>query len=143
MTSKEHRNSPQAAAEAIEICSIDDIPVRGSRIVAMPAGEIALFRTAEDEVFALANRCPHAGGPLSQGIVHGKAVTCPLHNWVISLETGAALGADKGQVPRVPLTVKDRKIFIRLTDFPKARPCKAHGAHSPPAAPERLHDPGD
>ena len=61
-----------------------------------PQGKIAVFRTADDQVFAIEDRCPHKGGPLSQGIVHGAAVTCPLHNWVISLETGKALGADEG-----------------------------------------------
>ena len=112
MTRKEHRNAPQAKAEAIEICSIDDIPIRGSRIVALPAGEIALFRTAEDEVFALGNRCPHAGGPLSQGIVHGHVVTCPLHNWNISLKNGIALGGDEGCVPTIPLRVDAGRLYL-------------------------------
>ena len=63
---------------------------------ATPQGKIAVFRTADDQVFALEDHCPHKGGPLSQGIVQATAVTCPLHNWVISLETGKALGADEG-----------------------------------------------
>jgi NAD(P)H-dependent nitrite reductase small subunit len=75
-----------------------DIPLRGARCVKTPQGKIAVFRTAENEVFAIEDQCPHKGGPLSQGIVHGKAVTCPLHNWVLSLETGKALGADQGEV---------------------------------------------
>ena len=79
-----------------KIGSINDIPRRGARCVATPRGRIAVFRTADDQVFAIEDRCPHKGGPLSQGIVHGTSVTCPLHNWVISLETGKALGADEG-----------------------------------------------
>ncbi len=85
------------AGEAwVEICNVTDIPVRGARIVKSPLGCIAVFRTVDDTVFAVDDKCPHQGGPLSQGIVHGRTVTCPLHNWVISLETGEAQGADEG-----------------------------------------------
>jgi nitrite reductase (NADH) small subunit len=94
------------------IGSITDIPRRGARCVATPAGRIAIFRTAEDRVFALEDRCPHKGGPLSQGIVHGAAATCPLHNWVISLETGKALGADEGSVRTIPVKVEGDEIFL-------------------------------
>jgi nitrite reductase (NADH) small subunit len=87
----------------IAIGSLSDIPRRGARCVNTPVGRIAVFRTAEDSVFAIEDRCPHKGGPLSQGIVHGSAVTCPLHNWVISLETGKALGADEGCVRTIPI----------------------------------------
>ncbi len=80
------------------IGDISDIPLRGARCVKTPQMNIAIFRTGENEVHAIENRCPHKGGPLSEGIVHGNAVTCPLHNWVISLETGKALGADDGEV---------------------------------------------
>ena len=80
----------------IDIGAVDEIPLRGARVVRTPRGCLAVFRTGEDEVFALDDRCPHKGGPLSQGIVHGRAVTCPLHNWVISLETGDAAGPRRG-----------------------------------------------
>ena len=96
------------------IGSLDDIPRRGARCVASPRGRIAVFRTAEDQVFALDDRCPHKGGPLSQGIVHGASVTCPLHNWVISLETGKALGADDGKVRKIPVKLEGDQIFIAL-----------------------------
>ncbi|MEO0762662.1 MAG: nitrite reductase small subunit NirD, partial [Pseudomonadota bacterium] len=82
----------------IDVGSLADIPPRGARVVRTREGCVALFRTAADEVFAIDDRCPHKGGPLSEGIVHGRAVTCPLHNWVISLETGLAQGADRGAV---------------------------------------------
>jgi nitrite reductase (NADH) small subunit len=96
----------------IVIGSRDDIPRRGARCIATPRGKIAVFRTAEDRYFALEDRCPHKGGPLSQGIVHGNAVTCPLHNWVISLETGAALGADTGKVRTIPVEVEGEQLLI-------------------------------
>ncbi len=78
------------------IGTLADIPPRGARTVRVRGHEIAVFRTADDHVFALENRCPHKGGPLADGIVHGRKVACPLHNWVIDLETGQATGADQG-----------------------------------------------
>ncbi|QDY99692.1 nitrite reductase small subunit NirD [Nitratireductor mangrovi] len=96
------------------IGNIDDIPPRGARCVATPQGRIGVFRTADDRVFAIEDHCPHRGGPLSQGIVHGTSVTCPLHNWVISLETGEALGADEGSVRTIPLKVEDGRLLIAL-----------------------------
>ena len=98
----------------IEIGTIDDIPLRGARCVKTPLGKIGVFRTAENEVFAIEDHCPHKGGPLTQGIVHGKAVTCPLHNWVISLETGRALGADEGAVKTIPLRNIEGQLSIML-----------------------------
>lgn len=91
-----------------------DIPRRGARCVATPRGRIGVFRTADDRVFALEDHCPHRGGPLSQGIVHGSAVTCPLHNWVISLETGQALGADEGAVKTLPVKLEDGTLYLAL-----------------------------
>ena len=78
----------------LDIGSIDDIPLRGARKIKTPVGCVALFRTGEDEVFAATDRCPHKDGPLSEGIVHGQSVTCPLHNWVFDLNTGQAKGED-------------------------------------------------
>jgi nitrite reductase (NADH) small subunit len=98
----------------IAIGSLDDIPQRGARCVGTPEGKVAVFRTAEDRVFALRDHCPHKGGPLSQGIVHGASVTCPLHNWVISLETGKALGADEGKVETILVRVDDGRLFVAL-----------------------------
>jgi nitrite reductase (NADH) small subunit len=96
---------------------ISDIPRRGARCVNTPMGRIAVFRTADDRVFAMEDRCPHKGGPLSQGIVHGASVTCPLHNWVISLETGKALGADDGAVRMIPIMVEGEQLLIAPQDL--------------------------
>ncbi len=96
----------------INIAALDDIPVRGARIVKTHVGCVAVFRTGADEVFAINDACPHKAGPLSEGIVHGKSVTCPLHNWVISLETGEAQGEDSGQVPTYPTRIEDGRIFL-------------------------------
>jgi nitrite reductase [NAD(P)H] small subunit len=98
----------------IAIGRLSDIPRRGARCVDTPDGKIAVFRTADDRVFALDDHCPHKGGPLSQGIVHGASVTCPLHNWVISLESGEALGVDVGRVRSIPVKVEDGKLLLAL-----------------------------
>ena len=96
----------------IELGNISAVPRRGARCVNTPGGKIAVFRTAEDQIFAIENRCPHKGGPLSEGIVHGASVTCPLHNWVFDLATGKAQGADEGSVRTYPVKVEDGVIFI-------------------------------
>jgi len=84
----------------LEVGNLQDIPQMGSRLVETPQGNIALFRTSDDQVFAIADRCPHKGGSLSQGIVHGQVVTCPLHSWKIDLSTGEAVAPDVGCVNR-------------------------------------------
>jgi len=87
----------------IDVGLLADIPACGARVVKSPEGDIAVFRTSDDRLFALRDRCPHKGGPLSQGIVHGTAVTCPLHNWVIDLASGEAQGADSGCARRIAI----------------------------------------
>ncbi|ODN70810.1 nitrite reductase small subunit NirD [Methylobrevis pamukkalensis] len=91
----------------VDVGHVTDVPARGARVVKLAETEIGVFRTMDDRIFAIDNRCPHRGGPLSEGIVHGHFVTCPLHNWVISLETGLAQGADEGCVRTVPVTVDE------------------------------------
>ena len=96
----------------IDIGAVADIPMRGARVVKSAAGCIAVFRTSEEEVFAIDDRCPHKQGPLSQGIVHDKGVTSPLHNWVISLESGEAQGADEGAVKTYVVKIEKGRLLI-------------------------------
>jgi nitrite reductase (NADH) small subunit len=98
----------------LDICELDALVPTGARRVETPQGDIAIFRTSDNLVFALVDRCPHKGGPLSQGIVHGHAVACPLHNWNISLSTGEALGSDKGCTPKVAVRVENGRVAIQL-----------------------------
>lgn len=95
----------------IDIGHIEDIPLRGARLLKTRVGCVAVFRTAEAEVFAASNSCPHKGGPLSEGIVHGQSVTCPLHNWVFDLNTGQAKGED-GQIETYPVKLAGGRILI-------------------------------
>ena len=101
-------------SEWIEVGRLEDIPRLGARVVRRAGQDVAIFRTATDQVFALADRCPHKGGPLSQGIVHGCRVTCPLHNMVIELETGIAVAPDEGAAAKYPVKVEDGRIMLRL-----------------------------
>ena len=117
------------------ICRVEDIPVLGSRRVARPKGvDVAVFRNDQDQVFALLDRCPHRGGPLSQGIVFGTSVACPLHNRVIGLDDGCAKAPEEGCTPRFAIKVEAGIVYLdaaelasHATDLPK-----------PVAGPKRL-----
>ena len=102
------------AARWIDIGTVADIPVRGARVVRIGALEIGVFRTTSGDIYAIDNRCPHKGGPLSEGIVHDSAVTCPLHNWVLDLRSGKARGADEGCVRTYELEIADARIRLKV-----------------------------
>ena len=95
------------------VCRVEDIPVLGARRVARPRGmDVAVFRNELDEVFALLDRCPHKGGPLSQGIVFGTSVACPLHNWTIGLADGCAKAPDEGCAQHFSVKVEHGAVFL-------------------------------
>jgi len=100
--------------EWTEIVALEEIPQLGSRVIETDAMNIAIFRTASDEVFAMKDECPHKQGPLSQGIVHGNSVTCPMHNWKIDLASGEALGPDEGCTNVFATKVEDGQVYIQL-----------------------------
>ena len=102
----------QTVLDWIAIGHVEDIPRRGARCVNTPQGKIAVFRTQEDQIFAMDNQCPHKGGPLNEGIVHGASVTCPLHNWVFDLNTGLAQGADEGRIATYPVRLDGERILL-------------------------------
>jgi nitrite reductase (NADH) small subunit len=122
----------------LAICKVEDIPVLGSRRVARPRGmDVAIFRNSEDQVFALLDRCPHRGGPLSQGIVFGTSVACPLHNWTIGLDDGCARQPDEGCTPRFTCRVDNGQVQLNSLELatlaidlapPKAGPGAPAGA---------------
>lgn len=98
----------------IEVGSLSEIPRLGARVVRTRHGDIAVFRTAEDKIFALRDKCPHKGGPLSQGIVHGKRVACPLHDWKIHLDSGEAVAPDEGCAASYPIRLDGDRIMLSL-----------------------------
>lgn len=98
----------------IDVGSSADIPRQGARVVTTPQGNVAVFRTLDDAYFALLDACPHRGGPLSQGIVHGCKVTCPLHGWHIDMTSGSAVAPDVGQVRTFPIKVESDRVWLQL-----------------------------
>ena len=107
------------------ICRVDDIPVLGARRVARPGAiDVAVFRNAENRVFALLDRCPHKGGPLSQGIVFGETVACPLHNWTIGLADGCAKAPDQGCTQRFSVRVVGDTVALDLDELHAPAPAE-------------------
>jgi nitrite reductase (NADH) small subunit len=99
----------------VHVGTVADIPVRGARTISQRGRpDIAIFRAADDHIFALFDQCPHKGGPLSQGIVHGHSVSCPLHNWKIALATGEAQAPDRGCAPKIPVRMEGDRILIAI-----------------------------
>ncbi len=101
-------------AEWKMICKVEDIPQLGSRVVASADGNIAVFRTSGDEVFALRDKCPHQGGALSLGLVHGTQVTCPMHGWKLHLDSGEAVAPDVGCARRYPTKIENGAVFLEI-----------------------------
>jgi len=101
----------------ISIGIIDDIPRAGARVVKTQFGNVAVFRTHEDQIYAVEDKCPHLGGALSAGLVHGAEVTCPLHSWVIDLKSGGVVGPDEGCTLIVPVRLQAREIELDLSVF--------------------------
>ncbi len=97
-----------------DVLGVDDIPRLGARVVRHGSTNIAVFRNATDEIFALEDRCPHKGGPLSQGIVHGRRVTCPMHGWSVELSSGEAVAPDRGCAREFPVRIENGRIALDL-----------------------------
>jgi len=129
MTSDGENNYSSDAGAWIEVGRLDDIPRLGARVVRASTGDIAVFRAADDHVFALRDKCPHRGGPLSQGIVHGHKVTCPLHNWHIDLHTGTAVAPDVGCTGVYRTRIENGVIFLFTP--PPGPPVEDDGNHGP------------
>jgi nitrite reductase (NADH) small subunit len=77
----------------IRVTSTGYVPLREGRCVQIGDEEVAMFNLG-DPFVAVDNACPHRGGPLCDGIVSGETVTCPLHGYKISLDTGHVLKPD-------------------------------------------------
>ncbi|OMF32217.1 nitrite reductase [Paenibacillus sp. FSL H8-0548] len=80
------------------VANLSDIDIKGSRTIKIKETEIAVFRLTDGSVLAVENKCPHKGGVLSEGMVCGTAVHCPLHDWKIDLRSGRVQEPDEGCV---------------------------------------------
>src|SRR5579863_9339568 len=112
------------------ICAVADIPRLGARVAEVAGTTVAVFRTVDDRVFAVRDRCPHKGGPLSQGIVHGEHVTCPLHGWVIGLRDGVALAPDSGCAVRYEVRVIDSGVWVDFAPHARSTAAVTSGTHA-------------
>jgi nitrite reductase (NADH) small subunit len=112
----------------VDVGAASALPERGARVVRVGGVALAVFKTGDGRVFALLDRCPHRGGPLSQGIVHGARVTCPLHEWVIDLATGCATGADEGATPRFDVRLVSGRVLIDVPADLAAAPARSCSA---------------
>ena len=111
-------SKPESTTNAwLQVMTMEEIPVLGARVAQAAVGPIAVFRNSENEIFAILDKCPHKGGPLSQGIVHGKSVTCPLHSWNIELSSGCAVAPDEGCAQSFQVKVDDGFIWLQKTEI--------------------------
>ena len=121
------------ATDWLDVCAIDDVPQAGTRRVKIGVHTVALFRPNDDRLFALEDRCPHRGGPLSEGIVSSDHVACPLHGRCIELATGKMVAPDEGETRRFDVKVEagriklDRAALQTLVDAVAPVACPADG----------------
>jgi len=96
------------------IADLKDLPKQGAKSYTIGDRSIGIFRTFHNQIFAIHDQCPHKQGPLSEGLIHGKYVTCPLHDWTIDLQSGSCQSPDEGQVACYPLLIDGDEIWISL-----------------------------
>ena len=101
-------------ANWIKVVALEGVPTMGSRKVIIGEDEIVLFKVKDGSIFAVNNICPHKQGKLSEGLVHEKSVTCPLHNWDIDLETGVAKDEGNECTKKYDTRVEEGFIYISL-----------------------------
>jgi nitrite reductase (NADH) small subunit len=85
--------------QTVKLGSIETISLGQGRCYVVGAEEIAVFRQRDGRLFATQNRCPHRQGPLSEGVMGGGRVICPLHAHRFNLEDGA--GSEPGECVKV------------------------------------------
>lgn len=73
---------------------VTQIPAGEGREFLAGGIEVAVFHTRDGQVFATQARCPHAGGPLADGLTDGRTVMCPLHDRIYDFGNGAGIGND-------------------------------------------------
>lgn len=113
MTGRSATMEHEVAVDWVDVCAVDEIPVQGARVLRRAGrGDVAIFRNVHGAVFALLDRCPHKGGPLSQGIVHGERVACPLHGWSIGLADGEAAAPDVGCTKAFAVRVEAGRVWM-------------------------------
>jgi nitrite reductase (NADH) small subunit len=100
-------------AEFVEVCDEADIPPGTGKMFEIGRDEIGVFNIA-GKFYAIDNMCPHEGGPMSEGMVAGTVVTCPLHGWRTDVTTGESLELPGVKVNTFEVKVENGKVYIKV-----------------------------
>ncbi len=110
-----------AGAQApVVVCRVGDVPPGEGRAVTMVGRKVAVFN-APTGWYALDHACPHAGGPLADGLLSDSCVTCPLHERRYDLRSGEALGGGGG-VAAHRVELRGDLVEVTLNDEAPATP---------------------
>jgi nitrite reductase (NADH) small subunit len=97
----------------IPVAHYSNLRVRSGYTIKIDDTEIALFKLTNGEVYAIENRSPHPkGGVLTEGLVSGEYVYCPVYDWKISLKDGKVQAPDEGQVRTFKVETQEDIVFI-------------------------------
>ncbi|MCM3714684.1 nitrite reductase small subunit NirD [Alkalihalobacillus oceani] len=102
------------SVKKVKVARLDELSIGLGKKVEIAGEEIALFKQEDQGVHAIQNRCPHKGGPLSEGIVSGEHVFCPLHDWKVNVRDGIVQAPDEGCVKRYEVDIVGEDIYIRF-----------------------------
>jgi nitrite reductase (NADH) small subunit len=102
------------AEKQIKVATLKEIPKNYGKVVQADGKLIALFRMQET-VYAIDNECPHRGGPLGEGSVRGKLVSCPWHLWAFDITSGQCLSNPYGHVRSYPVHISNDEVWVTFT----------------------------
>lgn len=105
-----------AALEFVAVCKLDELPVGLGRAFRVGKHALALFRTRSGKVFAVANACPHKGGPLAEGMLAGEQVVCPMHAFRFDSDSGGCDQANVCAVVTYPVEVADGVVSVGMIE---------------------------
>ena len=98
----------------LKVGQIDDVMPGTGRVVKAGERALALFNLG-GTFYAIDNKCTHVGGPLGEGAVDGKVVTCPWHGSRFDITTGEVLGPPaRRPVASYPVRVQGREVLVDL-----------------------------
>ena len=103
-----------ASKTMIRVGTVDDMTDRLGKTVRAGELEIAVYKLSNGRIRAIENRCPHKGGVLTEGIVSGDFVFCPMHDWKICLHDGKVQEPDSGCVKSFETIIEGDEIYLLI-----------------------------
>jgi NAD(P)H-dependent nitrite reductase small subunit len=100
-------------AEEVAVAKVDEIPPGSGKVVEAAGKTLAVFNL-DGNFYVIDNTCLHRGGPLGEGLLEGKVVTCPWHGWEYDVTTGQNTFNPSMKVETYKVTVKDGEIRVQL-----------------------------